>query len=216
MISMKTSFTKISHSSQCIQLVDEVLAETSLTVAQINKVVFVGGGTRMPKLVEMFKSKFPTTTEILNTISPEEVLSVGAAIEASLLVGRDDIKLKTPLQELQCNPKNIGIMVMDADGNESLEVLLPKHTPSPARRTRTFAGAPEQTSVELSVYESEGVSVEGAQCLAKLVMKDIPSDKIAEFTLTTETNRAGNLVVTLLEKGCGKTEHVTISMDGGS
>ena len=193
-------------------MVDELLTEASLTVDQVNKIVFVGGGTRMPKLVELFKTKFPQT-ELLNTISPEEVLSVGAAIEASLLVGRDDIKLNTPLCELQCLQTNIGIKTIDANGNERFEVLLPKCTPSPARRTRTFAGAPGQTSVSLTIYESDESSLSDCRCLATLVLRDVPDDKVAEFVLNAETNRAGNVVVSLSEKGSGKTEHVTIPME---
>ena len=194
---------------------DEVLAETSLTVEQIDKVVFVGGGTRMPRLVDMFKSKFPTS-EILNNISPEEVLSVGAAIEASLLQGRDDIKLNTPLCPLQCLSKNIGIKILGDDGLERFEVLLPKHTPAPARRTRTFpgAGAGVQTSVSLSIHESDDTSLENSRCLAKVVMKDIPATASpSEFALTMETSRCGNVIVTLAEKVSGKTEQVTIQME---
>jgi len=197
---------------QCIQLVDQLLQAHSLTEQNIHKVVFVGGGTRMPKLVEMFKSKF-TNSEILNSISPEEVLSVGAAIQASLLQGREDIKLNTPLCPLECLPKNMGVKTIGEDGSEHLEVLLPKHTPVPSRRTRTFPGTGTQTSVGLSVYESEDLSLssEGSRCLGTIVMRDIPvSEEGKEFALTFEANRSGNVVVMLTEKLSGKTEQMTI------
>jgi len=92
----------------------------------------VGGGTRMPRLSTMFKDKFKTS-EILNNINPEEVLAIGAAIQASLLQGRDDIVLDSTVCDLDCLSKNIGVKVVE-NNNERLEVLLPKSTPVPIRK----------------------------------------------------------------------------------
>lgn len=197
---------------QCTKLVEQVLEEHSFTIDHIQKVVFVGGGTRMPKLVEIFKSKFPNA-EILNSISPEEVLSVGAAVQASLLQGRDDITVDADACCLQCLPKNVGIKVLGEDGKECLEVLLAKFTPVPARRTRTFPGNTTQSSVCLSIHESEDCSLENSPCLAKIVMKDLVESDTKEFALTFEASRAGSLIVSLSEKYSGKSEQITIQME---
>jgi len=210
---VRATFETLCNSlfQQCLQLADQVLEEHSLTVDHVQKLVFVGGGTRMPKLVQMFKTKFPNS-ELLNTISPEEVLSVGAAVQASLLQGRDDIAVNTDACLLQCVPKNVGIKILGEDGSEQFEVLLPKFTPVPARRTKTFPGKADQLSVCVSIYESVDCSLENATCLGKIVLKDLSTcGDGKEFTLTFEATKAGSLVVGLSEKLSGRNEQMTIT-----
>jgi len=209
---IRAKFESICNSLflQCTQLVDELLQAHSFTEKDIDKVIFVGGGARMPRLLQMFKTKFKTS-EVLNHINPEEVLAQGAAFQASLLQGRDDTAIDSASCSLDALSKNIGIKVVE-DNIERLEVMLSKFTPVPARRTKVFEGHPDQTSVCLSLHESDDTLLENSRCLAKIVMKNIPGDTSKEFTLNLEINRSGTLVATLTEKHSGQSEHVTIQI----
>ncbi|XP_065670677.1 heat shock 70 kDa protein 14 isoform X2 [Hydra vulgaris] len=192
--------------SKCMELVDELLLEANFKVADIDKVILVGGGSRMPRLVQLMKNKFDSS-EILNTIHTEEVLAQGAALQAGLLQGRDDT-LNTDVFNLNCISKNIGIKLANDD---KLYILLNKNTPVPVKRSANLIVPASQTTACVYLYECEDATLTGSLLLAKLVIRDL-NDEAKELFLNIEFRRNGCLSVILTDRNSNKTESVNIEM----
>ncbi|XP_057313032.1 heat shock 70 kDa protein 14-like [Hydractinia symbiolongicarpus] len=195
--------------TQCLQLIDESLQSSNLTESQIDTVILAGGGSNMPRLINLVKERFKSS-EFLTKYSPEELLARGAALQAALLQGREDINASSP--SLQCLSKNIGIKI-SKDGNEQMEVIINKNTPVPTRRSRTFKCDAQQTSVCVCVCESVDTNIETSRLLAKLAMKDLNENSEKELLINFEVNRNGYLQVTLTEKVSNRTEQLTIEIE---
>uniref|UniRef100_A0A8C2R2R2 Heat shock 70 kDa protein 14 n=1 Tax=Capra hircus TaxID=9925 RepID=A0A8C2R2R2_CAPHI len=140
--------------NKCIEAIREVLEQSGFTADDINKVVLCGGSSRIPRLQQMIRDLFPAV-ELLNSIPPDEVIPIGAAIEAGILIGKESLSVEDAL-EIECSAKDILVKGVDESGANSFKVLFPSGTPLPARRQHTLQAPGSISSVCLELYESEG------------------------------------------------------------
>lgn len=140
--------------NKCIEAVRELLRQSGFTADDINKVVLCGGSSRIPRLQQLIKDLFPAV-ELLNSIPPDEVIPVGAAIEAGILVGKESTLVDDSVM-IECSAKDILVKGVDESGANRFTVLFPSGTPLPARRQHTLQAPGSISSVCLELYESEG------------------------------------------------------------
>ncbi|MEE6481518.1 hypothetical protein FKM82_012889 [Ascaphus truei] len=159
--------------NQCIDPIKKLLEQVGFTATDVNQVVLCGGSARMPKLQQLIKDVFPEV-ELLNTIPPDEVIPIGAAIEAGILLGKDDLSIELDTLTIECCAKDILVKEVDASGADQFTVLLPSGTPLPARRQHSLQASGSISSVCLELYEAVGKSTVSDECkFAQIVLKDL-------------------------------------------
>ena len=132
---------------KAMKVVDDTLADAKLIADQINTVVLVGGSSRIPKIRELLAEKFQER-RLMTNINADEAVAYGAAIQAAMLNGVAEQKLdEISLQNVI--PMSIGVELM----NGRLSVLIPKNTPTPCHKEKTY-GTKGKT-VQIQIYEGE-------------------------------------------------------------
>ncbi|XP_055509472.1 heat shock 70 kDa protein 14 [Leucoraja erinacea] len=200
--------------SQSIQPIEKLVEETGLSRSDISKVVLCGGSARIPRLQQMILDIFPDA-ELLNSIPPDEVIAVGAAIEAALLLGRENIVLEDDAHIVECSAQNILAKGIDECGLDTYTVVFPSGTPLPARRQHAFQAPGTLTSVCLELYQSGGKRCEaGGDKVAQIVLRDLQlkESNNHEILAILTMKRDGSLHVTCTEQGAGFSEAVTIEV----
>ncbi|KAG2460190.1 HSP7E protein, partial [Polypterus senegalus] len=139
--------------NKSIQPVVTLLEQVSFSTGDISKVVLCGGSARIPKLQQMIRDLFPDV-ELLNSIPPDEVIPVGAAIEAGILLGKDSSTLDDETLTVECCASDITVKEVNDSGADIYTVLLPSGTPLPARRHHTLHCPGTGSSVCLELYQS--------------------------------------------------------------
>ncbi|XP_066579828.1 heat shock 70 kDa protein 14 [Amia ocellicauda] len=196
--------------NKSIQPIKNLLDQVGLSTNDVSKVVLCGGSAKIPKLQQMIRDLFPDV-ELLNSIPPDEVIPIGAAIEAGLLLGRD--ALEEDSITVDCCAKDILVKEADDSGADIYTVLLPSGTPLPARRQHVLQSPGSLSSVCLELYQSQGHNCSIEEKLAQIVLKDLESKEENHDIVTVLTmKRDGSLHVTCMEQGSGKTEAVTIDV----
>ncbi|XP_022099193.1 heat shock 70 kDa protein 14-like [Acanthaster planci] len=206
-----------SHAQQSIELLKKLITEADLKPDHIHKVLLVGGSTRIPKLQQMIRDVLPKA-EMLDTISPDEVIALGAAKEAALLSTRDDsIQLKEADIMASCCTKAVALKVIDPTEDANLEIVIPQYSYLPIRRQYDFNIGKEQTSVCVQIYETqEGASIEESSLLAQIVIDGLETDSDEDFHVTSvfHYRRDGSLHIICCEDITGKTEEILIGPVG--
>ncbi|RXM99130.1 Heat shock 70 kDa protein 14, partial [Acipenser ruthenus] len=141
--------------NKSIQPIKNLLDQVGLSANDINRVVLCGGSARIPKLQQMIRDLFPDV-ELLNSIPTDEVIPIGAAIEAGILVGKDSSLLDEESFAVECCAKDILVKEADDSGADVYTVLLPSGTPLPARRHHTLQSPGNVSSVCFELYQSIG------------------------------------------------------------
>uniref|UniRef100_A0A672NRH6 Heat shock 70 kDa protein 14 n=1 Tax=Sinocyclocheilus grahami TaxID=75366 RepID=A0A672NRH6_SINGR len=178
--------------NKSIQPIKSLLEQVNLSTSDINKVVLCGGSARFPKLQQMIRDLFPDV-ELLNSIPPDEVIPVGAAMQAGILVGKDSLALGEDSITVDCCASDITVKEVDDSGAEVFTVLFPSGTPLPARRQHTLQGPGSLSSVMLYTVNS----------VILLII-------ILNFSDVCLLFRGGSLHVTCTEQGSGRAEAITI------
>ncbi|RXM30701.1 Heat shock 70 kDa protein 14 [Acipenser ruthenus] len=164
--------------NKSIQPIKNLLDQVGHSANDINKVVLCGGSARIPKLQQMIRDLFPDV-ELLNSIPTDEVIPIGAAIEAGILVGKDSSLLDEESFAVECCAKDILVKEADDSGADVYTVLLPSGTPLPARRHHTLQSPGNVSSVCFELYQSIGKNcATEANKVAQIVLKDL--EKIEE------------------------------------
>ncbi|XP_030637065.1 heat shock 70 kDa protein 14 isoform X2 [Chanos chanos] len=190
--------------SKSIQPIKSLLDQVNLSTTDVNKVVLSGGSARIPKLQQMIRDLFPDV-ELLNSIPPDEVIPVGAALEAGILVGRETLALDEDSITVECCANDILVKEVDDSGADVFTVLFPSGTPLPARRQHTLHGPGSLASVCLELYQEK-------QRLALIVLRDLePKEENHDIVTVVTMKRDGSLHVTCTEQGSGRSEAVTIA-----
>ncbi|TRZ04206.1 hypothetical protein DNTS_029859, partial [Danionella cerebrum] len=144
------------------------------SIQPIKSVVLCGGSARIPKLQQMIRDLF-SDVELLNSIPPDEVIPVGAAIQAGILVGKDSLVLGEEFITLDCCAGDITVKEMDESGADIFTVLFPSGTPLPARRQHTLQGPGTFSSVKLELFQAQ-------QPIAQIVLKDLePKEELHDI-----------------------------------
>lgn len=191
--------------NKSIQPIRSLLEQVGLSTNDVNKVVLCGGSAKIPRLQQMIQDLFPEV-EMLSSIAPDEVIPVGAALQAGILVGRDSLPIGQDSITVDCCAKDILVKELDESGSEVLTVLFPSGTPLPARRQHTLHGPGSLASVCLELYQAQ-------QCLAKIVLRDLePKEENHDIVTVVTMKRDGSLHVTCTEQLSGRSEAVTIAV----
>ncbi len=185
----------------------QALEDAGLKPEDIDEVILVGGTTRIPmvqKLVRDFFGKEPN-----KSVNPDEVVAVGAAVQAGILKGEvKDVLL------LDVTPLSLGVETM---GNV-MTVLIPRNTTIPTRKTEIFTTATDmQTSVEIHVLQGERPMASDNRTLGRFHLVDIPPAPrgIPQIEVTFDIDANGILNVSAKDKGTGKEQRITITSSSG-
>lgn len=185
----------------------KALADAKLTSDDIDEVILVGGQTRMPKVHEIVKKIFGKDPH--KGVNPDEVVAMGAAIQAGKLKG--DVK---DIQLLDVTPLSLGIETLGGVFTKLIE----KNTTIPASRKQIFSTATDnQTAVDINVLQGERPMAKDNTSLGRFQLVGIPPAPrgIPQIEVSFDIDANGILNVKAQDKGTGKEQKITIKHSSG-
>ena len=185
----------------------KAMADAGVTAGQIHEVVLVGGQTRMPKIQEMVKKLFGR--EPNRSVNPDEVVAIGAAVQAGVLAG--EVK---DLLLLDVTPLTLAIETLGGVAT----TMIPRNTTIPTKKTETFSTAGDsQTEVEVHVLQGERPLAAQNRTLGKFKLAGIPPAPrgVPQIEVTFDIDANGILNVTAKDNATGKDTRITITSSSG-
>ncbi len=190
--------------NRCKQPFESALRDAKMTAASLNEVVLVGGATRMPMVQDLVRS-LTNGKEPNKGVNPDEVVSVGAAIQGGVLGGEvKDILL------LDVTPLSLGVETLGGVMTKMIE----RNTTIPVRKTETYSTAADsQTAVDIHVLQGERPMAGDNMSLGRFRLDGIPPAPrgIPQVEVTFDIDANGILHVTAKDKATGKEQKVTIT-----
>jgi molecular chaperone DnaK len=183
------------------------IKDAGLSAAEINEVVLVGGMTRMPKVQEIVKQLFGK--EPHKGVNPDEVVAVGAAIQAGVLQG--DVK---DVLLLDVTPLSLGIETLGGVFTR----LIDRNTTIPTKKSQVFSTAEDgQTAVTIRVFQGEREMAADNKMLGQFDLIGIPPAPrgIPQIEVTFDIDANGIVNVSAKDKGTGKEQQIRIQASGG-
>ena len=192
-----------SLTDRTIQPFKNALADAKLDVSKIDEVIMVGGSTRMPVIQELVRKL--TGKEPNQTVNPDEVVAIGAAIQAGVLAGEvRDVVL------LDVTPLSLGLETQGAINTKLIE----RNTTIPTRKTQVFTTAEDgQTSVDIHVLQGEREMAPDNKTLARFRLEGIPAAPrgVPQVEVTFNIDANGIVAVGAKDLGTGKEQQITIT-----
>jgi molecular chaperone DnaK len=188
---------------RCVQPFKNALADAKLDVSKIDEVVMVGGSTRMPVIQELVRKL--TGKELNQSVNPDEVVAIGAAIQAGVLAGEvRDVVL------LDVTPLSLGLETLGGVATKLIE----RNTTIPTRKTQVFTTAEDgQTSVDINVLQGEREMAADNKSLGRFRLEGIPAAPrgIPQVEVTFNIDANGIVNVSAKDLGTGKEQQITIT-----
>ena len=188
---------------RCKKPVQQALKDAKLSPSDLNEVVMVGGSSRIPSVLELVKSA--TGKEPNQTVNPDEVVAIGAAVQGGVLSG--DVK---DILLLDVTPLSLGVETMGSVVN----VMVPRNTTIPTNKTEIYSTAMDgQTTVEIHVLQGERQMVSDNKSLGTFRLDGIPAAPrgVPQVEVAFDIDANGILSVTAKDKGSGKEQSITIT-----
>ena len=183
------------------------IADAGVKLSDINEVVLVGGQTRMPKIQELVKTLFGR--EPHRGVNPDEVVAIGAAVQAGVLAG--EVK---DLLLLDVTPLTLSIETLGGVATG----MIPRNTTIPTKKTETFSTAADsQTEVEVHVLQGERPLAAQNRTLGKFKLAGLPPAPrgVPQIEVTFDIDANGILNVTAKDNATGKDTRITITSSSG-
>jgi molecular chaperone DnaK len=190
-----------------IQPCKNALKDAGVSAAEIDEVVLVGGMTRMPKVFETVKSIFGK--EPHRGVNPDEVVALGAAIQAGVLQG--DVK---DVVLLDVTPLSLGIETLGGVFTR----LIDRNTTIPTKKSQVFSTAEDnQSAVTIRVFQGEREMAQDNKLLGQFNLEDIPPAPrgLPQIEVTFDIDANGIVNVSARDKGTSKEQRITIQASGG-
>ncbi len=187
--------------------VKTALSDANLKTGDINEMVLVGGMTRMPAVQEAVRKMFGK--EPHKGVNPDEVVAIGAAIQAGVLGGEvKDILL------LDVTPLTLSVETLGGVSTAIIE----RNTTIPTRKSQNFSTAGDgQTQVEIHILQGERPMASDNKTLGRFILDGIPPAPrgIPQIEVTFDIDANGILKVTALDKATNRSQHITITASSG-
>ncbi|MDR3565946.1 MAG: molecular chaperone DnaK [Negativicutes bacterium] len=201
----RATFDELSRSliERCRIPVEKALADAKLSAKDIDEVILVGGSTRIPAVQQMVKAM--TGKEPNQSVNPDEVVAVGAAIQGAVLSG--DLK---DVVLLDVTPLSLGVETMGGVMTKIIE----RNTTIPARRSQVFSTADDnQPAVEIHVLQGEREMAGDNRTLGQFKLTGIPLAPrgLPQIEVTFDIDANGILTVSAKDQTSGKEQSITIS-----
>ncbi len=185
----------------------QALSDAGVDASKIDEVVLVGGQTRMPRIQQIVKDLFGK--EPHRGVNPDEVVAIGAAVQAGVLGG--EVK---DLLLLDVSPLTLSIETLGGVATP----MIPRNTTIPTKKTETFSTAADsQTEVEVHVLQGERPMANQNRTLGKFKLSGIPPAQrgIPQIEVTFDIDANGILNVTAKDNATGKDQKITITSSSG-